>query len=513
MFDISIQAVEDHLEGDRLRDQDAREEDLRFLEDQRDTDRRKMCVSKVRDENYDAAVLDKLKRVTRDERMASKISDYNDNIEINNSDNEVLDEDKTGEYEPPRKHKKKDDLVTLTINRKKFAKDTAITAKRHKIGIAAQRDMLANVINVGGGDIAEFSLSNKTVRKAGTATVKETAEKIKKDFKKVVEEDLEGKESILIYFDGKALAQFHDNIKSVKKRISVIAASPFLPSEQVLGVPFTPSNSGKDQKVVVMNELKEWELEPFILGLAFDTTSDNTGRNKGAVVLIEKALGRAMWWVACPHHFYELHVKKAARFYFGETSCPEETTYNKLKDGRNKILEDKIDYDDLELFNWEQWSGNFLAERAQQVLVYLQSLKENNTFPREDLKELLNLVLVWLGCQVDNFQFQYPGAMSHARFLMQSIYSIKIYLLSRQLGIYPAEELDEIKSLALFVGLFHAPWYFQCPIASSAPMLHLSTIHQMKKLQRLLPDLAEVIWEYFSPPLVSYSTMHPSSTH
>ena len=281
LFDISIQAVEDHLEGDRLRDQDAREEDLRFLEDQRDTDRRKMCVSKVRDENYDAAVLDKLKRVTRDERMASKISDYNDNIEINNSDNEVLDEDKTGEYEPPRKHKKKDDLVTLTINRKKFAKDTAITAKRHKIGIAAQRDMLANVINVGGGDIAEFSLSNKTVRKAGTATVKETAEKLKKDFKKVVEEDLEGKESILIYFDGKALAQFHDNIKSVKKRISVIAASPFLPSEQVLGVPFTPSNSGKDQKVVVMNELKEWELEPFILGLAFDTTSDNTGKKQG----------------------------------------------------------------------------------------------------------------------------------------------------------------------------------------------------------------------------------------
>ena len=248
LFDISVQGVEDHLEGDRLRDQDAREEDLRFLEDQRDTDRRKMCVSKVRDENYDAAVLDKLKRVTRDERMASKISDYNDNIEINNSDNEVLDEDKTGEYEPPRKHKKKDDLVTLTINRKKFAKDTAITAKRHKIGIAAQRDMLANVINVGGGDIAEFSLSNKTVRKAGTATVKETAEKIKKDFKKVVEEDLEGKESILIYFDGKALAQFHDNIKLLRKEFLSLLPPLSFPLSRSWGSPSPPPTVARTRR-------------------------------------------------------------------------------------------------------------------------------------------------------------------------------------------------------------------------------------------------------------------------
>ena len=65
----------------------------------------------------------------------------------------------------------------------------------------------------------------------------------------------------------------------------------------------------------------------------------------------------------------------------------------------------------------------------------------------------MNLVLVWLGGKVDNFTFQYPGAMSHARFLMQSIYSMKIYLLSRQLDMYSGEELDQIMSAAVFVGL------------------------------------------------------------
>ena len=498
MFDISIPGVEDRLEGDRLRDQEARDEDIRFLRDQKDPDSRKMCVGKARDEKYGEAVKDKVKRDTRTDRMALETNDKNNNIEFDKAEDDVLEEEETEDYVPPQEKKKKSNLVTLVVDRKRLAKETSITAKRHRIGVTAQRDMLANVINIGGGDIAEFSLSKTTVRNAGIATVREDAEKVKEDFKKVLVEDLGGKECIIIYFDGKALAQFHDKIKSVKKRISVVAASPDLPSEQVLGVPFTPSNSGKDQKVVVMEQLVKWELEPFILGLAFDTTSDNTGKNKGAVVLIEKALGRAVWWVACPHHFYELHVKKAARFYFGETACPEETTYKRLKDGWNKIVENGIDYEDLELFDWEQWDGTFLAERAYQVLAYLQSLREKNTFPREDLKELLSLVLMWLGYKVENFRFQYPGAMSHARFLMQSIYSMKIFLLSRQLDIYSAEELEEIKSLGIFVGLFHAPWYFQCPLASTAPMLHLSSIHQMKKLKSILPDLAEVILESIS---------------
>ena len=166
-----------------------------------------------------------------------------------------------------------------------------------------------------------------------------------------------------------------------------------------------------------------------------------------------------------------------ARFYFGETSNPEETIYKRLKDDRNKIIENEIDYDDLDdLFDWKKWRRTYLGKRAAEVSEYLQSLLQDNTFPREDLKELLVLVLVWLGVKVDNFNFQYPGAMSHARFLMQSIYSMKVSLLSRQLEIYTDEELEQIKNVALFVGLFHAPWYFLSPLASSAPMLHLTSI-------------------------------------
>jgi primosomal replication protein N len=72
---------------------------------------------------------------------------------------------------------------------------------------------------------------------------------------------------------------------------------------------------------------------------------------------------------------------------------------------------------------------------------------DNNAFPREDSKELLNLVLTWLGVKVKNFKLQHPGAMSHARFQMQSIYSMNIVLLSKQVDFYSEDELEEISSI------------------------------------------------------------------
>ena len=53
----------------------------------------------------------------------------------------------------------------------------------------------------------------------------------------------------------------------------------------------------------MLKVIEEWEIGEYIFGLAFDTTSDNTGKNKGSVVLLEKSLGSAVLWLPCPHHF------------------------------------------------------------------------------------------------------------------------------------------------------------------------------------------------------------------
>ena len=67
---------------------------------------------------------------------------------------------------------------------------------------------------------------------------------------------------------------------------------------------------------------------------------------------------------------------------------------------------------------------------------------------------------------------------------MQAIYSVKIILLLGQLDCYTAEEIEKVRDIATFVGLFYASWYFKCPLASGAPMLQLDSIIQMKNLNR-----------------------------
>ena len=56
--------------------------------------------------------------------------------------------------------------------------------------------MLANIVNIGGGDVDDVSLSNYTVRTAGKSAVEEAAQKVKQDFKTMISEDL-GKYQLL----------------------------------------------------------------------------------------------------------------------------------------------------------------------------------------------------------------------------------------------------------------------------------------------------------------------------
>ena len=97
---------------------------------------------------------------------------------------------------------------------------------------------------------------------------------------------------------------------------------------------FTQSNSGLHKFQAVTPVLEDWAAKPNILGFAFDTTADNTGRHKGLIIRLEKWAGSACWWTACPHHHYELHVKKVAKLLYGETISPQTTNSWSCSTGR-----------------------------------------------------------------------------------------------------------------------------------------------------------------------------------
>ena len=213
-----------------------------------------------------------------------------------------------------------------------------MTAKRYKVGVRAQTDILTNILVAGGVDVKSVPCSRYKVWKAGIEAVTEVAENVKSDFKK----SLVGR-NMIIYIDGKSVGEFSEGKKSVKKRVAIIAKSHEMSQEQVLAVPVTKSNSGPHQFQAVTPVLDSWGVKPHVLGFAFDTTGDNTGRHRGLIVRLEKWVGAPCWWVACPHHHYEIHIKKVARLLYGESTSPDETLYKNFQTNRNKILEQGID--------------------------------------------------------------------------------------------------------------------------------------------------------------------------
>ena len=81
---------------------------------------------------------------------------------------------------------------------------------------------------------------------------------------------------------------------------------------------------------------------------------------------------------------------------FGPTKGPQKTHY--------KQFEDKMC-----LFDWEEFSGmQFIVDKAKDSLSWAQWHLVNGTFPRDDYRELNELIVVYLGRAV-------PGVGSDPR--------------------------------------------------------------------------------------------------
>ena len=58
-------------------------------------------------------------------------------------------------------------------------------------------------------------------------------------------------------------------------------------SRKLLGVHETPSCTGADEARVVTNLLMSWDVMEHVVRMVFDTTSSNTGSEKGACKFVE----------------------------------------------------------------------------------------------------------------------------------------------------------------------------------------------------------------------------------
>ncbi|XP_065659711.1 uncharacterized protein LOC136083811 [Hydra vulgaris] len=143
--------------------------------------------------------------------------------------------------------------------------------------------------------------------------------------------------------------------KEKVERVAVLISSPDLSESQLLGILIVKmallSLLGKQSK----KTLKDWELFDNVDCLSFDTTVTNTCWLKGVCTLIEQWRGKALIWMACHHHAYELRIKHFSNVLTGgKTSGPNAELFDRLNGNWKSILEKKINNDNLKRFDSEK---------------------------------------------------------------------------------------------------------------------------------------------------------------
>jgi hypothetical protein len=130
---------------------------------------------------------------------------------------------------------------------------------------------------------------------------------------------------------------------------------------------------------------------------------------------------------------------------------------------------------------------------AEEVLAWAEDHLKKGTWPGSDYKELLELVIIWLGGTFAAFKFRFPGADHHARWHIKAIYKLKLALLTGQFPMDQKEEMKEemkVAMVASFVGLFYAKAFFWCTLPSAKPHDDLKFMSEMIRYRTVQPAVA-----------------------
>ncbi len=110
-----------------------------------------------------------------------------------------------------------------------------------------------------------------------------------------------------------------------------------------------PTASGADQMDQVIQHLEDWRVKDQVIATVFDTTASNTGVRMGCAALIEAHLNRAILWLACRHHIYELHLRHVVEAVAGKANSPFDQLFKRFQREWDDLDQDVL-Y--LRLYDW-----------------------------------------------------------------------------------------------------------------------------------------------------------------
>ena len=150
-----------------------------------------------------------------------------------------------------------------------------------------------------------------------------------------------------------------------------------------------------------------------------------------------------------------------------------------------------------------------LLESVKIPAINFARLQLENTHPRDDYEELLNLILIFLGdIPPKNVRFHQPGCLSRARWMGRVIYALKIWLFRSEYRnlmqhTMSPEVIDGVlnhpQRVSLFVALVNAELWFTSLHAASAPLQNITFINALIRYHER--EVASVALQIFAPHL------------
>ena len=420
------------------------------------------------------------------------------------SDDDLVTSDE--EYIPDKilKKPKKLDSVMLKLPTKDLLKDSASICARLKLSNTAIVSLYAKIIVSGGGELKDFVMSKTSAWRQRIKGEKETEKKMKIEFKELSLKNPYG----ILHWDGKQVKYASGE---VEERLAICLQQVGSEKQPTfLGAPQTPDGKGVSQVEAIVRYIDDSGTEDQIIGHVWDTTASNTGCNFGAAMVLDKALGRANLWLGCRRHASERHVVHANKAVVGPTTGPDEALFKRFKDNF-----DLLDINDLKTYSWDGDEVSsygpylFSTERALMVKEWAEDCCKTGVFPREDYRELLELITFVLNGEIFrksnindtelrkiDFKMERPGAFHHARFMAKAIYYIKMFVLLPQLldkSIFTYAEGNQIERMATFIILVYGQYFLQSALTAAAPRLDLSFWKNAVKYKVIDADISDAV--------------------
>ncbi|KAK0063561.1 hypothetical protein Bpfe_007202 [Biomphalaria pfeifferi] len=180
-----------------------------------------------------------------------------------------------------------------------ITKDVAAALDRTKVSDKEAVYLLASAAHALGHDVQQLPVSRSSIRRARIEHRESEANSIQNAFSP--------NGQLVIHWDGKLLPRVTNQGKV--DRLAVIVTGHNV--EQLFGVPELVSGTGERQASAVITCFDNWKLRDNVVGMCFDTTVSNTGRQTGACHLIEERLSKDLLHLPCRHHILEIVVEKA----------------------------------------------------------------------------------------------------------------------------------------------------------------------------------------------------------